>query len=135
MENSLEYIDYVSQLEEAGQDILIDKERIIDYSRRNNALREGKRALQSELKKDRPTSKTWLCFGNMFIKCHTTKALTIVEKDEKMIEDEINSLRDNLKVKVDNLRKLEGKSEHKFNLTPLSKEEMKAMRHLLPTVT
>ena len=39
------------------------------------------RALQAELKKESPKdSKTWLCFGNMFIKCPKSKALSIVEK-------------------------------------------------------
>ncbi len=36
-------MDYFSKLEEAAQDILIDKERILEYSRKSNSLREAKR--------------------------------------------------------------------------------------------
>ncbi|GFS63131.1 p53 and DNA damage-regulated protein 1 [Trichonephila clavipes] len=127
-------LNYLSKLEEVAQDILIDKEQIINYSRRSNALREAKRALQEDLRKDAPNSKTWMCFGNMFIKCPKTKALAIVEKDQALIEEEINTLRNNLKPKVDNMRNLEGKPESKFNLKPLSKDEVNAMKKILYTV-
>ncbi|XP_055947219.1 p53 and DNA damage-regulated protein 1-like [Argiope bruennichi] len=124
-------LNYLSKLEEAAQEILIDKEQIVSYSRRSNALREAKRALQADLKKDPPNSKTWMCFGNIFIKCPKTKALNMIEKDETLIDEEINTLRNNLKPKVDNIRNLEGKPEHPFNLKPLSKDEVNAMKKIL----
>ncbi|XP_015911914.2 p53 and DNA damage-regulated protein 1 [Parasteatoda tepidariorum] len=133
-QNTAQCLDYLSKLEETAQDILIDKEQIVNLNRRSNTLREAKRALQAELKKEKPTSKTWLCFGNMFIKCPTPKALTIVEKDETVINEEINKIRDNLKPKVENMRNLEGKPPSKFNLKPLNKDEVTAMQSLLPTV-
>lgn len=55
--------------------------------------------------------------------------------DESLINDEINRLRDELKPKVENLRKLEGKpDDFKFNLKPLNKDEVAAMRNILPKV-
>ncbi|GIY09903.1 p53 and DNA damage-regulated protein 1 [Caerostris darwini] len=124
-------LKYFSQLEEAAQDILIDKEQIVNYSRKSNSLREAKRALQAEMKKDISNSKTWMCFGNMFIKCPKNKALALVEKDQALIDEEINTLRDNLKPKVNNMRHLEGKPDSPFNLTPLSKDEVNAMKKIL----
>ncbi|GIY93587.1 p53 and DNA damage-regulated protein 1 [Caerostris extrusa] len=104
-------LKYFSQLEEAAQDILIDKEQIVNYSRKSNSLREAKRALQAEMKKDTSNSKTWM-----------------LEKDQALIDEEINTLRDNLKPKVNNMRHLEGKPDSPFNLTPLSKDEVNAMK-------
>lgn len=43
------------------------------------------RALQADIKKESSNSKTWMCFGNMFIKCPKQKALSIVEKGNKSI--------------------------------------------------
>lgn len=42
------------------------------------------RALQADIKKESSNSKTWMCFGNMFIKCPKQKALSIVEKGKKI---------------------------------------------------
>lgn len=131
---SKQCLDYLSKLETAAQDILIDKEQIVEYSRRSNALREAKRALQSEIRINTSGSKTWLCFGNMFIKCPKSKALDIVQKDEDLINEEINNLRDGLKSKVENIRNLEGEPDFKFNLKPLNKNEVAAMRGILPQV-
>lgn len=36
-------LDYFAKLEGAAQDILIDKEQILEYSKRSNSLREAKR--------------------------------------------------------------------------------------------
>lgn len=36
-------LDYLARLQEVAEDILIDKERIVDHSRRSNELREAKR--------------------------------------------------------------------------------------------
>ncbi|KAG8194579.1 hypothetical protein JTE90_013317 [Oedothorax gibbosus] len=126
-------LEYLSKLEEVAEDILIDKEQIVNLNRRSNALREAKRALQANMKKDGSSSKTWMCFGNMFIKCPKEKALGIVESDQVVIDDEIKTLRDNLKPKVENMRNLEGKPESRFNLKPLTKDELNAMKKILKT--
>ncbi|XP_035209024.1 p53 and DNA damage-regulated protein 1-like [Stegodyphus dumicola] len=127
-------LDYFAKIEEAAQDIISDRECIVEYSRKSNSLREAKRALQADLKKDIPVSKTWVLFGNMFIKCPKEKAFDIVQKDQALIDEEINRLRDNLKPKVENLRNLEGKPPSKFNLKPLSKDELNAMKRILNPV-
>lgn len=42
-QNTEHCFEYFSKLEEAAQEILIDKEQIVEYSRRSNDLREAKR--------------------------------------------------------------------------------------------
>lgn len=54
--------------------------------------------------------------------------------DEAIINEEINRLRDELKPKVENIRNLEGEPDFKFNLKPLNKDEVAAMRSILPKV-
>lgn len=36
-------VDYFTKLEEAAQSIIVDKELILEHSKRSNALREAKR--------------------------------------------------------------------------------------------
>ncbi|GFU82370.1 p53 and DNA damage-regulated protein 1 [Trichonephila clavipes] len=114
-------LNYLSKLEEVAQDILIDKEQMINYSRRSNALREAKCltnvARELGINK-RAASRAW-------------KAFQIT--DEALIEEEINTL-SNIKPKVDNMRNLEGKPESKFDLKPLSKDEVNAIKKILYTV-
>lgn len=54
--------------------------------------------------------------------------------DETLINEEINRLRDELKPKVENIKNLEGEPDFKFNLKPLNKDEVAAMRNILPKV-
>ena len=67
--------------------------------------------------------------GNCFFELPKKKALNLLEKDQVKLDSEINSLRSDIKVKVNNLRDKEGKSElTSFNLKAMNKEEMAAVR-------
>ena len=55
-------------------------------------------------------------------------------KDQVRLDCEINKIRSNMKVKVNNLREKEGLDElNGFNLQALSREETNGIRHVIET--
>ena len=66
--------------------------------------------------------------GNSFFCLPNRKASEMVKKDQVHLDKDINILRSDLKVKVNQLREKEGKKELQgFGLKALSKEEMTAV--------
>lgn len=65
----------------------------------------------------------WLCLGeSSFIKVPTEKALSFLKEDVKTIEETVNFTREELKKKVDEVRRIEGSknlSELGFLLRPV----------------
>ena len=56
----------------------------------------------------------------------------IHDKDQVRLDSEINKIRSELKVKVNQLREKEGREElQDFDLQALSKEEMNGIKHVL----
>lgn len=104
-------------LDAAAEDVLTDKQTIIDLSRRSNETREALRALDKET-----SHKTWICVGQQFIKLPTAKAKEILKRDQRQY---LEDLRRGLKKKFNKVHDLEGKPEAKaFNLKALSEEEL-----------
>ena len=65
--------------------------------------------------------------GNCFFELPKNKAQTLLQQDQKKLDNEINCLRTDIKVKVNNLRDKEGKPELKsFNLKAMNREDMAA---------
>lgn len=59
----------------------------------------------------------------------------VCQTDQKVLDESINDIRDQLKVKVNDLRRLEGKPELKgYNLTPLNSKELEAIKNIVPEV-
>ena len=109
-----------SELDAAAEDVLTDKQTIIDLSRKSNETRRAIRTLEKEEK-----NKSWVCVGQTFIKIPTKKATEILKRDQLHYNEEIDSLRNGLKQKVNKVRDLEGKPEAKaFNLKALSKSDL-----------
>ncbi|XP_012693990.1 p53 and DNA damage-regulated protein 1 [Clupea harengus] len=124
-------LEYLTGVEEAAEDVLSDKQQIVDLDRKRNANREALNALRNDLSGD---GKAKVCLGNMFIKLPKDKTKQILEKDQEQLDKEISGLRDGLKVKVNRLNELQGKPELTgYNLCPLSNEEMKAISSILRT--
>ncbi|XP_028904528.1 p53 and DNA damage-regulated protein 1 isoform X2 [Ornithorhynchus anatinus] len=95
---------YLGQVEELAEDVLADKRQVINLHVKQNQNREALRALQKD-----PGPP-----------------------DQAHLEEEIEKLRDQMRVKVNNLLEVQGKPEVKgFNLRPLSPEEMKAVTVIL----
>ncbi|XP_046574039.1 p53 and DNA damage-regulated protein 1-like [Haliotis rubra] len=128
VEDTSDLLSQVALVEEAAEDVLADRRQIIDLDKKRNKTREAIRALQ----KTTTSEKSWVCFGNMFIKMPNKKAANLLEKDYNQLDEELTDIRKKLKPKVNNLRNLENKEDMKgFGLNPLSKEELRAIEKML----
>ncbi|XP_022082380.1 p53 and DNA damage-regulated protein 1-like [Acanthaster planci] len=123
-------LKHLGELEQVAEEVLADKQQIVDLDRTRNGNREGLRCLMKQNQQSRTgESKSWICFGNMFIKVPGPSAQAMVEQDQKKLDEEIDRLHKELRPKVAKLRDLEGQKKAKgFDLTALSSEEIKAVK-------
>jgi len=122
-------LDYLKQVEELAEDVLTDKQQIVDLDKMRNTNREAIRALRTALKSD-PNHKSWMNIGGQFLKYKATEGIRMLEADQKELDNQINTLRNGLLAKVNKLNDAQGKADLKgFNLSPLSKQEMNAMKY------
>ncbi|XP_064489682.1 p53 and DNA damage-regulated protein 1-like isoform X3 [Ornithodoros turicata] len=119
----------LADIEAVAEEILADKEQVIDLDKKRQKNREALRALQKmEDVKGRP----WICIGNMFMKMPNDHTKELLEKEQATLETEIQNLRKKMKRNVQQLREMEGKPEARgFDLQPLSKDEMRAVHKVL----
>ena len=77
-------------------------------------------------------SGTWVTMNNCFIHLKTGAAKKLAQQDQVRLDCEINRIRSDLKVKVNNLREKEGREELKgFHLQALSKDELNGIRQVI----
>ncbi|XP_029006549.1 p53 and DNA damage-regulated protein 1 isoform X2 [Betta splendens] len=95
---------YLTEIEEAAEDVLTAKQQIVDLDSKRNRNREALNALKTEM----------------------------ADTDQEQLDREINDLRKGLKAKVNRLNEMQGKPELRgYNLSPLSADEVKAINSLL----
>ncbi|XP_037074308.1 p53 and DNA damage-regulated protein 1-like [Pollicipes pollicipes] len=124
-------VHQLEEVEAAAEDVLTDKQQVVDLSRKQSGLREATRALSSDLKA-RGEYRTWIAAGNTFIKLPASKVKSLMEDDQLELDKEITALRDGLRSKVNRLNDLEGRPEVTgFGLKALSREEASAIRQVL----
>jgi len=125
--NQQQLLISVQEVEECAEDVLSTKQEIVDLDRKRNANREAIRALEKKEKEHYKgsESKSWLAMGNTFFKLPTGRAMEMMKNDQVKLNSAVNTLRSDLKVKVNSLREKEGKAELKgFGLKSLGQEEM-----------
>ncbi|XP_061893493.1 p53 and DNA damage-regulated protein 1 isoform X7 [Entelurus aequoreus] len=121
-------VKYLSEVEEAAEDVLTTKQQMVDLDMKRNKNREALNALKDET----CSEKVKVCFGNMFIKFPKSKAREVIQKDQEVLDKELNKLHTTLKAKVNELNEMQGKPELRgYKLSPLSTDEMKAINSLL----
>ncbi|KAG7473172.1 p53 and DNA damage-regulated protein 1 [Solea senegalensis] len=122
-------LQYLTEVEEAAEDVLTSKQQIVDLDSKRNRNREALNALKTEIP---DSEKVKVCFGNMFIKFPKSKTKEMIEKDQEQLEKEINDVRKGLKAKVNRLNEMQGNPELRgYNLCPLSTDELKALNSIL----
>ncbi|KAG7318871.1 hypothetical protein KOW79_017345 [Hemibagrus wyckioides] len=127
--DSQRVMDYMMEVELAAEDVLSDKQQIVDLDSRRNRNREAMNVLRNS---DSDHDKVKVCFGNMFIKFPKENTRSMIQKDQEQLEQEINNLRKGLKAKVNRLNDLQGKPELRgYNLSPLTGDELKAINSIL----
>ncbi|CAL8400546.1 unnamed protein product [Arctogadus glacialis] len=125
---STRVLEFLTEVEEAAEDVLTNKQQIVDLDLKRNMNREALSALRSTA----DSEKVKVCFGNMFIKLPKSKTQDMIRKDQEQLDKEINDLRKELKAKVNHLNVIQGKPELTgYNLSPLSADEVKAINHLM----
>jgi len=112
----------LTDLEKTAEELMTDKRTVIDLDRRRNDNRVALRQLGKSKE-----NKSWLVMGNTFFRLETSEAKSVIEKDQKETDDQINKLRNGMKEKMEKIYDIEGKSMVKgFDLQPLN-AEVKAM--------
>ncbi|RLV98817.1 hypothetical protein DV515_00010461 [Chloebia gouldiae] len=137
---------YLAEVEELAEDVLATRQQvrassagpppprsvpppIVDLDVKRNRNREALRALHKD---PEPDEKAMVCFGDMFIELPKAKTREMLRQDQAELDEEINNLRKELRVKVNRLYEAQGKPELKgFNLNPMSAEEMKLINRIL----
>lgn len=125
---------HLSELELAAQDLLEERQSVVDLDRKRNQTREARTAVRKVIKDKTPldSNKTWVCYGNTFIKMKNDCVVQMLDDSHKKLDEDIKSTRDGLKAKLNKVRDVEGKSKAAgFNLTALSKEEQASLHKLL----
>ena len=78
----------------------------------------------------------WVMMGNEFVKVEKKILTSWLENDQKVLDKEINSIRDGLKSKVQALKQLEGEEIPKgFFLEAMSKNDLSNISNTVGKVT
>uniref|UniRef100_A0A8C4WUH5 P53 and DNA-damage regulated 1 n=1 Tax=Eptatretus burgeri TaxID=7764 RepID=A0A8C4WUH5_EPTBU len=121
-------LKYLTEVEELAEDVLADRQQVIDLDQKRNFNREAIRSLRTE----KSTDKVWVCFGRTLIKLTNSQTLEMLQKDQEQLNEEIDKIHSQLKVKVNNLNDAQGKPGLKgFDLIPLMKMEMSSIHKCL----
>ncbi|XP_023246882.1 G patch domain and ankyrin repeat-containing protein 1 homolog [Copidosoma floridanum] len=122
-----EILDYFQKIEAKGLEILTDRQEVVALDKRRNDDRMGMRALQKQ-----NHDKTWMTVGPILLKMPAKKAEELLKEDQKQCDIEINKIRSDLKVKVNELRDIEHNPPVPgLMLKPMSKTEMAAMNQVM----
>ncbi|KAJ8360880.1 hypothetical protein SKAU_G00174050 [Synaphobranchus kaupii] len=108
-EESQRILKYLTEVEVAAEDVLSDKQQIVDLDVKRHRNREALNVLRDD--DQQSEDKVKVCFGNMFIKLPKATTKHMIQKDQEQLDKEISDLRKHLKAKVNHLNRLQGKPE------------------------
>ena len=77
-------LTHLKEVESAAEDVLTDKQEIVDLDRKRNQTREALRAIEKTSKADYKgdASKIWMATGNTFIKMPCSAAKDMLKSGE-----------------------------------------------------
>ncbi|XP_022128154.1 p53 and DNA damage-regulated protein 1 [Pieris rapae] len=123
MDDQTKTLKYLVSVEKLADEILSDKHEIVLLDKRRNQNREALRDLAKTNQK-----KCWVTVGSVLVKHSMESTKALLEADQKQLDIDINTLRSNLKVKVNNLRDLEMQAPVPgLMLVPMSNKETEAL--------
>lgn len=138
MDDPIQAVEFLKQLEKKNNEIVKDNQKIVSLDVQRNQAREALRAMEKS-----DADKTFLLLGPMFVKMHKTQAESILKKGMQFLlkifltsnfsdcenaDIEINKIRSDLKVKVNELRDMKRlPGIPGLSLKPLNENEMKAL--------
>lgn len=131
MDDSQKSLKYLISVEKLAEEILSDRRSVVQLDKRRNENREAMRAIKNISKIENRTKKCWITIGSNLFKISTEKSLEMIDKDQKQLDIDINKLRSDLKVKVNQFRDLEHQPPVPgLMLVPLSLEESNITKSL-----
>lgn len=123
MEDQAKVLKYLISVEKLAEEIINDKRKIILLDKRRNQNREALRGISKSSQ-----TKCWVTVGSVLVKHKLNDTKLLLEADQKQLNIDINKLRSNLKIKVNNLRDLEMQPPVPgLMLNPLSAKETEGL--------
>ncbi|XP_003742856.1 p53 and DNA damage-regulated protein 1 [Galendromus occidentalis] len=122
----------VKQMEALAEDILADRQKMIELDKRRQKNREALRALKKLEAGKTEASRTWCVHGSSFVRTDTRVAEAAISAEQSEIENEIETVRKRMKKTMQELSSLEGRKgiEH-FDLKPLNRDEKDALYKII----
>ncbi|XP_037301872.1 p53 and DNA damage-regulated protein 1 [Manduca sexta] len=115
-------LKYLISVEKLAEEILSDRREIVMLDARRNHNREALRDISKS------QQKCWVTVGSVLIKHNLEATKNLLEADQKQLNIDINKLRSDLKMKVNNLRDLEMQPPVPgLMLVPMSQKETEGM--------
>ncbi|UXI23252.1 Blot13 allergen [Sarcoptes scabiei] len=81
-------LDRLRESETIGESVLRDRSEIVQLDR----IRQKNREALTALKKSDPNDSIYLCIGNMFIKHHNQRAQSLIQQEQKQIDEHLEKL-------------------------------------------
>lgn len=123
MQDQEKVLKYLVSVEKLAEEILADKREIMMLDKRRNQNREALRDMTKSSK-----HKCWVTVGSVLIKHNAEATKSLLEADQKQLNIDINKLRSDLKVKVNNLRDMEMQPPVPgLMLVPMSQKETEGL--------
>ncbi|ORX76755.1 hypothetical protein BCR32DRAFT_329212 [Anaeromyces robustus] len=115
--------------ERLAEDIMVDKQLVVDLDRKRNQNREalGKLKKDKHLKNEK---KAWIILDDMFIRLPKETIEKNIKSDQEKLDKEINSLRDSIRdraVELGGMEYVNGEDNRKieaFKLKGMSSKEI-----------
>ncbi|PVU90646.1 hypothetical protein BB559_000985 [Furculomyces boomerangus] len=119
----MEFLNVYSEIEEVAEDVLTDKQLLVDYDRQINSNREGLRKLNNckELEK-----KSVINLSGLLIQLPTEKSKKIITLNQKNLERSVNQTRDRIKDNTAKLAYLRGDEKTAKTIVDLSLNQISA---------
>lgn len=133
--NVHDVLNSLQKSELLGENILHDRSEIVHLDRIRQKNREALTAIKNHYKQN-DTENIYICMGNMFIKHPVNRARSLIQDDQTVVNEQIETIREKIKNNVQQIHEMEGKGEQfrTFNLNPLSSNEMKSFNVILDSI-
>ncbi|XP_065367585.1 p53 and DNA damage-regulated protein 1 [Calliphora vicina] len=125
------YMEILKSTEEVADQVLVNKQELINLDRRRQQNREAIRELEKN--PEQQEKKIWTTIGSMLVKLDRQKALELLKNDQSQIEREIQILQSDQKILVNKHRDLEHFSPYSgTHIKALDRKEFNALKANLP---
>ncbi|GAB0090381.1 uncharacterized protein DMENIID0001_051100 [Sergentomyia squamirostris] len=117
-------IEILESTERVADKILMNKQAMVDLDKKRQDNREALRELKKSSDK-----KHWISVGCLLVEMTLDKAEELLQKDQQVIEDDIERMRHEQRKLVNELRDLEHLSPARgFDIKPLARDELSALQ-------